>query len=323
MANQGQNIDHTDRGLKVLRISSSDHFLDAYGFTEALRYLYGGSLLDLRQFTNDLQPFNSKFHDPDAPGLPQQRMEHALAYVTAGSLLGLPPVFMRGIDIAKALLRWDTLEKALAFALDNPPAAPSQKQGTGFSDVEQSSNRTPDVNGTRMMNGISDFLVHEFPLDFTLDATAPQLMGNPRLPAAMSSRPSVSNPRLGLIRFGEVPLEQNSRPDFATRLLSTILLSLPFLQLKSLLEHHGLGRRLGLDNVGRVMHAVIEEREVRRLKVLKSKGSSSDPASITGALWQNTRWEERVEPDSQHGSGLTIVRIWRGVDAATTKNGPG
>lgn len=318
IASHAQNFNYTDRSLKVLRISSSDQFLDPYSFTEALRYLYGGPLLEPRGFVHDLQAFNLNFHNPNIPTVAQQRMEHALAYVTSGFLLQVPPVLMRGIEIVKGLLRWDTVEKALAFALENLPVSSSPKSGTSSAEVGALSKRTHDLKSTRLMNGIVDFLVYNFPTDFTLDTTVSQLMANPRLPTVTGSRPSTStsNPRLGLIRFGEVPLEETSHPDFVTRLLSTMLLSLPFTQLKSVLKHHGIGRRLGWDKVGRVMHAVIEEREARRLQVSKSKRVSSSTTEAAGELWQNVQWEEQIEPDSQHGSGLTIVRVWKGADGS-------
>ncbi|KAL9094561.1 MAG: hypothetical protein Q9165_003120 [Trypethelium subeluteriae] len=317
------NIVHSEDGKsKILPLSVSDRFIDGFGFSDALRYLYGAPLVEPNRFPYGLAPAPAEAEIERSDTL-EQHLDYALAYAASGHFLQVENVTARGIDIAIRLLHWDTVEKALSFSLDGGLGAnwktdDSPEDRDSVTSSEDSSSRlepsqslpTYGIHATRLLQHIVEFLVSHFPQDFIFDATAAQLKENPRLPAVVESRPSTSNARLSKIQFGEVPVEDIALQSVrAAATLSSILLSLPFPVLKVLLEHYVLGGRLGWPRVVHIMRVVIDERESRRGRVLRSRVVAADDA-----LARNARWEESVEPSKLHQSGFRITRHRKGMD---------
>lgn len=321
-----------DAGTRTtqLQVLLNDAFRDEAAFTTALRYLYGGPLLQGHHFVQGLPPPRRDHkHADDLLDVVEQHMQYLLSYSAAGAFLQISPIADRGIDIATRLLRWETMEIALAYALDGGINATWQAEENvedrvstassddSFARPEALTTPTYDPYATRLLHRIIDFTVNTFPPDFFLDTSAKQLERAPRLPRALpthESRPSHSDPRMSRIRFGELPVDEPQRPPFITTTISSVLLSLPFLVLKCLLEHHYLINRLGVDTVASIMRAVVVEREVRRVKALKAHMPGRVDDSVDGALVQNLYWEESVEPSSQHRAGHRLVRKRRGID---------
>lgn len=135
-----------------------------------------------------------------------------------------------------------------------------------------------------------------FPPAFQFVPTATQLPAAPRLPTVVENRPSQADPRLSLIQFGDMGLEHTGRPDYLTVFISSILISLPFAALQFLFDQPGY-RQKPLDHQV-IAEAVIEERENRRKLVLSAKRlkDAKDPA-----LWDATRWKEKVVREPEHG----------------------
>jgi len=106
------------------------------------------------------------------------------------------------------------------------------------------------------------------------------------------------------LQFADTPVA-----DPASSTLSSILVSLPFATLKRLLQDPTLTKHITAVEVTELAHKVIEEREKRRRKVLKSK------YVVTGAdevLWEETKWEESVGPNNgPHTNGLMLNRVMR------------
>jgi len=276
-------------GLKVLRINSmNDKFFVNQALVEALQYLYGAPLLNVQNFLRALPPFENSGSHSESAIVAQQMMTHALGYVSAGHLLQLPVVTFHGLRFAQELLRWDNVEQALEFALHTKIA----------DDFAQS-----------FIHHILKFITFNFPPQFSFQASVPQLAGCPRLPSVAEPRTSISDPRVSRLTFGELQFTDIPVADPASFTLSSILISLPFAALKRLLQDPTLSKHITAIEVTELAHQVIEEREKRRRKVLKSKcvGTGADEL-----LWEEAKWEESVEPnDGSHANGLMLSRVMR------------
>ncbi|KAJ9631675.1 hypothetical protein H2203_000074 [Taxawa tesnikishii (nom. ined.)] len=277
----------TPQMVKRLMLPPRFYFRYFDGAVEALRYLYGAPPLDGNPF------FGSAMDPTTLDG----HMKYALSYAAAGIGMQIPVIFNRGLDIASRLLRWENVETALAFALDG---GISPTWGTGLENSslnefpEFASPPTYDPFATHFLHTILDFLVFHFPTNFVLE----------RFPAGPNhaSRLSISDPRLKALKFGDLGDGYNTQQPLAASTLSTILLDLPFPVLKALLEHPGLGARLGWDLVIRNMHAVVEERKSRRQR-------TADGVAPHGI------WDETIQLSSRHRSGYELVRRRAETDA--------
>ncbi|KAI9658268.1 MAG: hypothetical protein M1821_002401 [Bathelium mastoideum] len=224
--------------LKMLALSIEDRFINGIAFADALRNLYGFPLINANHFTLGFVPPSLQLVDEALKQL-DQRADYTFAYIASGYQLQLDGVASRGLDMATRLLRWETVEKALAFALhgglspswkndDSPEDRDSVTSSEESSSRPETSQSSPTYGpyGTRLLHNIVDFLVYYFPMDFHFDASAPQLKATPRLPPSLDqARPTTnttntpidtisplltasstsSNPRLSQIQFGDVP----------------------------------------------------------------------------------------------------------------------
>lgn len=287
---------------------------------EALKYVYGGSLLQL-----DHHRPSSSAGERAVANI--ERMETALSYVATGLWLKMPVIAARGLEVAGSVLHWDTIPTALTFALEgglsqawtvddgseDPFSAASSDDSLGRSEITGSPSYDP--YSTALLQRIVDFTIHVFPPNFYLDSTAPQLESCPRLPSlpqltGHESRPSISDPRLSQIRFGEIPVG----PSFTTTTISSILLSLPFQVLKAVLEHFILAARLGPETAASIMRQVVAERERRRTKAQQARTAGKVSSSTDPQLLQNLYWEELVEISPQHKVGFRLARRRKGID---------
>jgi hypothetical protein len=311
---------------KVLRIHAPDKFILASEFVEILRQLYGAPLLNGHELIQGLRPFGP--HDPETTAIVLQNMTRSLAHAASGYFLGMPMVTSNALECAKQLLRWDTVERALSFALDGGLTPDWQARSRSHSASERP--RTPSDSSaqyislatygefsSQFLQSIVDFLVSNFQPFFKFFPSAPQLLECPRLPIIRDSRPSVSDPRLSRIQFGEMSAEAIGRPDFVTTLLSSILISVPFSVLKAILEHPVVSSKVGVPKIAEIMHLVIRERESRRQKVLDSKRVAAGAEAV---LMENTKQWERVEQSSEHASGFILVSSQLDEQSATTSS---
>ncbi|KAF2086792.1 hypothetical protein K490DRAFT_57689 [Saccharata proteae CBS 121410] len=318
---------HFEDGMRVLDVPIADRFFDGYMFAEALKHLYGQDLLNTRNVVQGLQPFNGLPASAETFGSPQQRMRHTLAYAAAGFYLQVPRITCRGLDVATDLLRWDNLEVALAFAMDggldsswrtdDASEDRNSASSTGDDALSRSDSFASPSYGqysTQFLQTIIGFIIHNFPKEFELDTSAPQLVDIPRLPIISNERPNSRNPRLSTIRFGEVPVESGGPSRYVLTLLSSVLVSLPFTVLKALLEDFGLCSRVGRDRLPQLMQSVIDERESRRTRALKHRNMYPVAGDAEDNLKHNLMWIERVEQYQQHASGFRVARTRQGVE---------
>ncbi|KAL1650253.1 hypothetical protein SLS58_001064 [Diplodia intermedia] len=316
---------HSESGLRVLNVLAEDRFLDGPIFAEALKYLYSEDMLSPRNFLQGLPSFTGNVAEASGYGSPVQRMSHALAYVAAGFWLELRCIVNRGFDIATELLRWDTVETALTFALDGgldaswrvDDALEDSSSDDASSKFDTDFAPSYGSYSTHFLQTINGFLLHNFPNDFELDTSASPLHDVPRMPSTEEARPVSRNPRLSQIRFGEVPVDSTGPSQHVISILSSILLSLPFPVLKALLEDFVLCSRLGKSRVGQLMRAVVAEREGRRRRMRSQpRGQLESDEGMRASMV----WCERVEPWPQHASGHRLTRSRQDIDTPASSD---
>ena len=301
-----------NHGGRILVIESDDRFVRPDAFWMALHRLYGGPLLDI----DTLGPINAPAHTQlsvPMPGTSADRFELALGYAAAGHILQIPPVITRGVEIACTLVQWNTIEKALDFAVDGGLDAQWSLESS-YEQAETPSTYGPAVN--MLIRSALDFIVTSFPPNFELDNTVDESFRNRRLPAVPQDRPNGQNARLSRIKFGDHPTQESTRSTNANPIVATlskVLLSLPFHLLKYVLE----SRRFG--NVDpwataslrqKVLDSVVQERENRRVKVYNNLQVSNADRQKNYAAWQAVGWQEYVEIQVGKEGPPVLARKW-------------
>lgn len=300
---------HESNGLAVkpLFIESDDRFLRSDGFWMAAQRLYGGPLLDLGAAAIHYLPPSARQTTP-MPGTPADRFDLALGYAAAGHILQIPPVTARGIELACMTVSWDTIEKALDFALDGG----LDSQWTYRTRPQVPCRSTYGPAASMLIYAALNFIITAFPPAFELDTSVGVPTYNQRLPILPQERSPAQNPRLSFIKFGDHPTEDSvkSEPSSILVTLSKVLLNLPFHLLKYVLESPRLGNVEGWASETlrqKAMHTIIEEREKRRIKVLASPYL---PPKTDDQYDDTVRWQEAVDPHGGPEGAPGLVRTW-------------
>jgi hypothetical protein len=286
---------------RLAEVLTDDRFVTPESLIEAIKILYAAPLLPTEAFLYNLSPYDAGPDQGHASNEARKRMGQAISYAAAGRVLQIPEMLACGLRIVKSLLRWDTLDIVLHFGFS---ANRTTVQPKGFGP----DNRILETYAVPLLDDALDFIAYNFPSDFTLYSIAPELRQSPRLPAVVESQQPSHNPRLSKIRFGDAPPEDELKPSPVTQLLSSILLSIPLALLDRLLSHPAAANQVGWSGLVRIMRDVIEEREKRRQKVLKSLDKPLD-ASMARALLENLYREEHVESTSERPSGFKPVAV--------------
>lgn len=277
-----------------LLIESDDRYLRSDAFSLAVRYLYGGPILDFDAMARFPAPHTGS---APMPSTSSDRFNFTLGYVASGVILQIPQIWKTGCSIASQLITWDTVEKALEFALEGGIDWPSHPGNPDVNDVTSRSIYSPCAN--MLIYNIINFIILSFPPHFELDTTVSDPLFNSRIPHVPDDRPAPANPRLSSIKFGDHPTEESLRSpssDPITLTLSRLLLNLPIGPLKQVLESgnggiihghatHSLRRK--------AMYPVIEEREKRRRRALASKVPDEERIK-NGRQWNAVGWKEAV-----------------------------
>lgn len=285
---------------RMLDVLTADPFVTREALEEAVKVLYGSPLLSPQAFLFGLAPYAYEGPQPAGPSDARMRMRQLLSYIAAGKALQLPSMQARGVEIVRLLLRWDTVEEVLQVALRSTSAFWPKKNGI---DAE-------DPFTAALLNYAIEFMAYTFPVDFSLYAIAPELEDIPRLPMLLEARSSTHNPRLSKIQFGEASLEDDVQPSHVSRILSSILFSLPLPLLDRLFNHRATANQVGWTGAAKIMRDVIVERESRRKKALKSEVRPAQDGTVPGPLLNNMYMEERVEQvdeSAMHPSGFRLI----------------
>ncbi|KAF1355685.1 hypothetical protein EJ07DRAFT_131325 [Lizonia empirigonia] len=283
---------------RLVDVLTTNPFVAAESVQEAIKVLYGAPLLSMQAFL-----YGFGHHTSDLPGAQatkdaRRRMDQLLSYIAAASVLQIPSMQARGVEIAKALLRWDTIEQVLHYGLQAAKSAPpSNADG---SDVR-------DPFAVELLNSAVDFIAYNFPSDFNLHRIASELRDDPRLLSLGEARAPTHNPRLSKIRFGDAPVDDEGHASPVSRTLSSILLSLPLPLLDRLFNHRATANQIGWTGATKLLHEVVDERENRRQKAVR--GQLQLHGTAPDALLDNLYVEERVDhvgPSPLHPSGYMI-----------------
>ena len=290
---------HENHPRRILRIESNDHFLQRQQIWDAVQRLYGGPLMDFPPMNMNPTPQSANYFNS------------ALAYAAAGHVLGIPPVIFRGVEVActPGLLQWDTIEKALDFALAGGLDA-QWTQESSHQQPESPSTYGPSAN--MLIKCILDFLVAKFPPTFKLDTTVEDSIINSRLPTVAKNR---SSDRIGpKVMFGDFsPQETADSADSVDTVLSKVLLNLPFYLLKHVLESRKFGNAQPWATLSlrkQVFNTVIQEREKRRTKLYNNTNVSNTDRQQKHSTWQAVGWLEHVEFHGGHEEIPVLARKW-------------
>lgn len=283
---------------RLVDVLTTNPFVAAESVQEAIKVLYGAPLLSMQTFLYGLGHHTSDLPRTQATKDARRRMDQLLSYIAAASVLQIPSMQARGVEIAKALLRWDTIEQVLHYGLQAAKSAPpSNADG---SDVR-------DPFAVELLNSAVDFIAYNFPSDFNLHRIASELRDDPRLPSLGEARAPTHNPRLSKIRFGDAPVDDEGHASPVSRTLSSILLSLPVPLLDRLFNHRATANQIGWTGATKLLHEVVDERENRRQKAVR--GQLQVDGTAPDALVDNLYVEERVDhvgPSPLHPSGYMI-----------------
>ncbi|KAF1933005.1 uncharacterized protein M421DRAFT_1578 [Didymella exigua CBS 183.55] len=283
---------------RLVDVLTTNPFVGNESIQEAVKVLYGAPLLSMQAFLYGLGHYTSEVPHPQASKDARRRMDQLLSYVAAGSVLKIPSMQARGVEIAKALLRWDTVERVLHYGLHAARTAP--RPNADGAEVH-------DPFAAELLNSAVEFIAYNFPADFNFYRIASELQDDPRLPSLTEARASSHNPRLSKIRFGDAPTDDDAQISPVSRTLSSILLSLPLPLLDRLFNHRATANQIGWTGAAKVLHSVVDERESRRQKAVRAQLQLDSAAP--SALMDNLYVEERVEhvgPSPVHPSGYML-----------------
>ncbi|KAG9379319.1 hypothetical protein A1F94_009675 [Pyrenophora tritici-repentis] len=289
---------------RLVDVLALDPFASRESLEEAVKVLYGAPLISAPTFLYGLTPYMYEADQVSPSNDAGRRMRQVLSYIAAARTLQMPSMQARGIEIARMLLRWDTVDQVLQYAL----------QANLGSRSRADSQDTEDPFVAMLLNYALEFIAFTFPVDFKLYSIAPEFKETPRLPPLVEPRQSTHNPRLSKIRFGDAPPEDELQPSHATVVLSTILLSLPLPLIERLFNHRATANQIGWTGAVKILRDVVNERENRRKKVSRGQLKPAQGGTMSAVLLNNVFLEEhveQVEPSPLHPSGhrLTTKRV--------------
>jgi hypothetical protein len=268
---------------RLIDVLTVNPFVATESVQEAIKVLYGVPLLH-QTFLYGLGHYSPEMPHPQVTKDARKRMDQLLSYIAAGNVLQIPSMQARGVEIAKALLRWDTVEQVLHYGLY--AARSAARSNTEGADVH-------DPFAQELLNSAVEFIAYNFPADFTLYKLAAELQNDPRLPSISEDRAPTHNPRLSKIRFGDAPTDDDTQVSSMARTLSSILISLPLPLLGRLFNHRATANQIGWTGAAKVFHDVVDERESRRLKAVR--GQTQIDSAASSVLTENLYVEERIE----------------------------
>lgn len=287
---------------RLADVLTNDIFVTPESLHEAIKILYAGPLMPVQSFLYGLSPYDGSSDQGYSFNEARKRMSQAISYSAAGRVLQIQEMQTCGLRIAKALLRWDTVDQVIHFGF-------SASKTTVHPSGVGADNRIVETYAVPLLDDALEFIAYHFPTDFTLYTLAPELPQNPRLPSITEFRQPTHNPRLSKIRFGDAPPEDDLKPGYVAQTLSSILLSLPPPLLDRLFSHPAAANQVGWSGLVKIMRDVVDERERRREKVFKVQPRLD--TTIPRGLLENVYRQERVEvsPDRPSGYKLIATRL--------------
>ena len=310
-------------GLKLIVLRLSDPFSTPFALDFAFRVLYGTAASD---FTGP--NFIARYRTKAEYSLTW--MMESLAFASAGCLLQLMPVKLRGLEIASKIVNWDNIEQALTYALDSvnfglggtlPARLPENVYSANNSvssatatiltpaTSQDSSKSSPEA--TSLKNAADDYskgsahfhitcaedllrhcvhyIAEHISDQWQFDCTAKPLRHLNRLPCTEESKSTQAKARLSKIQFGDLPMETSSPISSQDSLISSLVISLPFIPFKALVD-------LGNEAIQRTLPDIVREREARRKILLQSHSvSQAEKEAAMQSDWSEVAYTERVD----------------------------
>ena len=296
-------------GRTIISLQLLDKCITIPAVIAALQVCYGVTALDaFKSFSSD--PTGS-LRGIDMPHFEhtkiESQMDVTLAYLAAGHVLDLWNVSHCGTLNVIMFMSLETLEKVLSFSLDGLMQLKDTTKlqrlidaiANGSLDHEDGGTYSPYSN--QILQTAIEYIVTNLSEYFLLDTFAPTCSSLSPFPAVSTPNltRSSSRSRLSFIQFGDFPSENFETPMREDTLLSSCLLSVPFILLKHILD------RLDRTISQRISKPVILERERRRIANVKSWMHSGSYSAC--ALPELSHWEESIFFDD---SFFTIERRW-------------
>lgn len=269
-------------------------------FEAALNYLYNDATLTPTECARYFA-FNA---DNTRITVKNYQMDFCFSYWLSGHILGLAAVVEAGLELLKEYLDWDTAEMMIKESLEVKNAQNFASSPNGAILTPSSANETPSPIAFRQKTitatGIDELDILAVLLtsiesgklvvdlsEFNLDTGHPHVLQS-YLPDVQQN--IKSNRALASITFGSLPTTTSStsktharlsKPVFSSsnatdtqtfspteQALSAILLNVPFTELNELFK--GLLQSFADDDVLDLFTKVIQERELRRIRVAES-----------------------------------------------------
>ena len=308
-----KSVPTASSGLRsILLLQLKDNFVTIPAIIAALQVCYGVTALDAFKIFS-LDPTSiprgidmARFEDTKI----EYQMNNILAYLAAGCILDLWNVSHCGTLNAVMFMSLEALEKVLSFSLDGLTRLQDTTKIKKVINAIADRTLNHDDGGTyspysnQILQTAIDYIVTSLSDYFTLDKCAPTYSSLSPFPAVSSpdSTRSSSKSGLNLIQFGDFPSERIEAPTREDTLLSSCLLSIPFVLLKHILDH--------LDQTisQRLSKLIISERERRRLANVKIWMQAESHSERD--LPELSHWEESICSDDSHH---TIERGWKPV----------
>ena len=321
-------------GKKAIEMRLTDRFITPWAMNLALRLLYGErSEIFLLAIVHSSFGVNAEMWAMDA----------CLAFAAAGHVLGMEAVVLQGLQTASSILDWDTLEHALSFGLKNGPirgtsafvdaiplyagspvwsrgsdpssatnltplssSADSRQERSRAEGLSAGSSQSFEVNSAQdLQTYCLQWIASRLDESWEFDPSARPLAEIDRLPTTAESRSPLSKSRLSRIQFGEHPSEIHAKASDRNVLVSSIVLSLPFVALKYMLN-------LRSQPLLRQLSTIVKERERRRQIVLQSKSVPwTQRFAAKEHEWAEVGYTEWVEATGGH---VALARTFTGID---------
>ena len=326
-------------GLKLIVLRLSDPFSTPFALDFAFRVLYGIAASEFTGPNFHVARYRTK------ADYSLTWMLESLAFASAGCLLQLTPVKLRGLEIASKIVNWDNIEQALSYALDSvnfglggtlPARAPENVYSANNSvssatatiltpaTSQDSSKGSPEATSLRnaanenskgsshfhltcaedLLRHCVHYVAEHVSDQWQLDCTAKPLRHLNRLPWTDESKSTQAKARLSKIQFGNLPMETSSPFSSQDSLISSLVISLPFVPFKALVD-------LGNEAIQRTLPGIVREREARRKILLQSHSvSQAEKEAAVQGDWNEVVYTERVDVV---GGRSTLRRAYTGL----------
>lgn len=272
-----------------IRLEVNNNYVTSSSVESALQILYGASA-----FTYTAFPHNQSVVG-DGSKHSALWMTNALSYAATGHFLGISDVAHRGEHIASAILNWDNIEGALAYAFDDSFDRVWGSTGAAAVAPENFPSDASEVLLTCLF-----YTITNTPFRFHFDSSAKSLPAINRFP--VDYKPKISSKdRLNRIQFGDLPTDLSITCSKQEIMISSILISIPFHLLIFIFD------RLSIGDSRQIAQLLINEREHRRLAALACESTREKQ---TGSFTEETRWRESVAEPAEGSLKVHIERSW-------------